>query len=126
MKVILSIKPEFAFKIFDGTKKYEYRRCIYKNKNIKKIIVYASAPVKQVIGEFEVDEILDYDIDTLWSLTKSPSGISEDYFYKYFSNKETGFAIKLKRTKKYKKPKCRKETCKISPPQSLAYYNHID
>ena len=34
MKVLLSIKPEFAEKIFDGTKLYEFRRSIFKNKNI--------------------------------------------------------------------------------------------
>jgi predicted transcriptional regulator len=32
MKVILSIKPEYAFKIFDGTKKFEFRRVIFKKK----------------------------------------------------------------------------------------------
>ena len=32
MKVLLSIKPEFAEKIFNGTKKYEFRKSIFKNK----------------------------------------------------------------------------------------------
>ena len=31
MKVVLSIKPEFANKIFDGTKKFEFRKSIFKN-----------------------------------------------------------------------------------------------
>ena len=38
MKVLLSIKPEFAEKIFNGTKKYEFRKSIFKNKDVDKVI----------------------------------------------------------------------------------------
>ena len=68
MKVLLSIKPEFAEKIFNGTKKYEYRRVIFKNK-VETIVVYASDPVQRVIGEFEIGEILHKDIEQLWEYT---------------------------------------------------------
>lgn len=61
MKVILSIKPQFAEKIFDGSKKYEFRRTLFKNKKVKIVIVYASAPISKIIGEFEIDEILKSD-----------------------------------------------------------------
>ncbi len=122
MKVVLSIKPEFAFKIFDGTKKFEFRRSIFKNGNIKSIIVYASSPVQQVIGEFEIDEVLNYDLPTLWDMTQEFSGISEKFYYDYFVNKEQGFAIKIKNTKKYSNPKCLREDFNLSPPQSFAYW----
>jgi predicted transcriptional regulator len=122
MKVVLSIKPEFAFKIFDGTKKFEFRRSIFKNGNIKSVIVYASSPVQQVIGEFEIDEVLNYDLPTLWDMTQEFSGISEKFYYDYFVNKEQGFAIKIKNTKKYSNPKCLREDFNLSPPQSFAYW----
>lgn len=70
MRVLLSIKPEFANKIFDGTKKFEFRKSIFKNKDIKTVVVYASSPVQRVIGEFEIERILNFDLDTLWSLTQ--------------------------------------------------------
>jgi predicted transcriptional regulator len=123
MKVVLSIKPEFAFKIFDGTKKFEFRRSIFKNGNIKSIIVYASSPVQQVIGEFEIDEVLNYDLPTLWDMTQEFSGISEKFYYDYFVNKEQGFAIKIKNIKKYRNPKCLREDFNLSPPQSFAYWS---
>jgi predicted transcriptional regulator len=122
MKVVLSIKPEFAFKIFDGTKKFEFRRSIFKNENIKSVIVYASSPVQQVIGEFEIDEVLNYDLPTLWNITQEFSGISEKFYYDYFTNKEQGFAIKIKNTNKYSNPKCLKADFNLSPPQSFAYW----
>lgn len=125
MKVILSIKPEFAYKIFDGTKKFEFRKSIFKNSNIETVVVYASSPVKKVIGEFQIERILNYDLSTLWELTKEYSGISKDYFYEYFDNRETGFAIQIKNKVKFKKPKSLQEDYKIiTPPQSFAYLSN--
>src|SRR6266542_4893666 len=119
MKVLLSIKPEFANKIFEGTKKFEFRRSIFKNPNIKTIVVYASAPVQKVIGEFEIDKIISNNLSDLWDLTKKYSGISEDYFFEYFADKETGFAIKIKKAKKYKISKCIRADFNLYPPQSF-------
>jgi len=121
MKVILSIKPKFAFKIFDGSKKFEFRKSIFKNKNVKTVIVYASSPVQKVIGEFEIGNIYNDDLQSLWELTSEHSGITEEYFYSYFMNKEKGFAIQIKKKKKYKVPKSLQEEFNIHPPQSFAY-----
>lgn len=121
MKVVLSIKPEFAEKIFQGTKKYEFRRVMFKNPKVKKIVVYASSPIQKIIGEFEIEHIINHDIETLWSKTKKHSGISEDYFFEYFGDKEHGFAIKIKSTKRYRIPKCIREDFNLFPPQSFLY-----
>ena len=121
MKVLLSIKPEFADKIFDGTKLFEFRRSIFKNEEVKKVIVYASSPVQKVIGEFEIDFILKSQLNELWDQTKDFSGITEEYFFEYFSNKEEGFAIKIKNQRKYKHPKCLKKDYNLLPPQSFLY-----
>lgn len=121
MRVLLSIKPEFAFKIFDGTKKFEFRKSIFKNKDVKTVVVYASSPVQQVIGEFEIEKILNLELDVLWNLTQDFSGISEDFFYEYFADKELGYAIKIKKAKKYNKPKNLREEFNLFPPQSFTY-----
>lgn len=121
MKVLLSIKPQFANLIFSGQKKFEFRRTIFKNEDIKIIVVYASSPLQMVIGEFEIDSILNEDIDSLWSKTKNYAGINEDYFYEYFAEKTKGFAIKIKNTKRYDTPLCLKADYNLSPPQSFLY-----
>jgi len=121
MKVVLSIKPEFAHKIFDGSKKFEFRKVIFKNDNVKSVIVYASSPVQKVIGEFEIGKIFNNNLETLWELTKEHSGITEDFFYEYFSEREKGFAIQVKNKKIYKVPKCLKSDFNLHPPQSFAY-----
>jgi predicted transcriptional regulator len=121
MNVLLSIKPEFANKIFSGIKKFEFRRSIFKRTDIEKIIVYASAPISMVIGEFQIDNILHEELPALWNLTKKYAGITEDYFYKYFSDKNVGYAIKIKSSKKYETPYSIKTKYGITPPQSFMY-----
>lgn len=125
MKVLLSIKPQYADLIFDGTKKFEFRRTIFKNEEIKTIVVYASSPVQKVIGEFEIETILNDDLAKLWKQTKDYAGIDKAYFFEYFINKEKGYAIKIKKAKKYRNPLCLKEDFKLSPPQSFLYLNDI-
>jgi len=121
MRVLLSIKPEYAFKIFDGTKKFEFRKVIFKNPNVKTVIVYASSPVQQVIGEFEIDDIFSFNPKVLWNMTKNHSGITEDFFYEYFADRKIAHAIKIKNIKKYIKPLSIKENFNVVPPQSYVY-----
>jgi predicted transcriptional regulator len=121
-KVLLSIKPEFANKIFNGEKKFEYRRVIFKNKNVSKIVVYASSPVKKVIGEFDIGEIINSSKTELWNRTRKYSGITKEYFDKYFDDKEFGYAIEIKSVEKFDEPKCLNEEYDVSfPPQSFVY-----
>ena len=121
MSVLLSIKPEFAFKIFDGEKKYEFRKVVFKNPKVKTVVVYASSPVQKVIGEFEIEDILSSNPNEIWKKTKKYSGITEDFFYEYFENREIAHAIKIKGIKKYEKPLSLKDDFKVMPPQSYLY-----
>jgi len=122
MKVLLSIKPEFAHKIFAGTKRYEYRKTIFRQK-VTTVVVYASSPVRKVIGEFEIDDILHDEIEALWDTTKSFSGITQDSFFAYFQARESGYAIKIKRCTLYDHPVELRSVYGSNPPQSFAYIN---
>ncbi|MBS1772812.1 MAG: ASCH domain-containing protein [Bacteroidetes bacterium] len=121
MTVLLSIKPEFANKIFEGIKTFEFRKIIFKNPHVKTIVVYASSPVQKVIGEFEIDNILSLSPELLWEQTKEGSGISKEFFFQYFADKEIAHAIKIKKAKKYRKPLSIKEDFNAYPPQSFIY-----
>lgn len=121
MKVLLSIKPEYVEKIFSKEKKYEFRKSIFKNPSIKSIIVYSSSPVKKVIGEFEIEEIIEDTPKNLWNLAPKNTGISEEKFYKYFENKEKGYAIKIGKLIKYQSAKNLKDFSIKTAPQSFVY-----
>jgi len=120
--VLLSIKPEFAEKIFSGLKRYEFRRVLFKSKFISKVVVYASSPVQRVIGEFEIEYILALDKRALWKQTKEFAGIEKAYFDDYFENRTTANAIKIKCPRRYSTPLRLGEVCDVkSPPQSFMY-----
>jgi len=121
MKVLLSIKPKYAEMILSGEKKYEFRRAIFKKPDVRKIIIYASSPVSKIIGEFEIDDILSFDVSELWLLTMEYAGIDKDYYDSYFSGKEIGHAIKVKKAKKYPEYKELGEFNVKRAPQSFAY-----
>jgi len=103
MKVLLSIRPEYAQQIFAGTKKYEYRKSIF-TKNVDKVIVYATKPVGMIVGEFVVENVLDESPAILWKNTHEVSGVSKDFFDQYFEGRKRGFALKVSSPKLYKTP----------------------
>ena len=125
MKVLLSIKPEYAEKIFDGSKRFEFRRRIYKNDQIKSVIVYASAPISKVIGEFDIETVHFDDLQSLWNSTMEYAGISKEFYLEYFSGKESGYAIEVKDVRKYGEPLGIRESFGIGPPQSFAYVDRV-
>jgi len=121
MKVLLSIKPEFVEKIFAGTKKYEFRKSLFKKSGVKYVVIYASAPIKRVVGEFEIDDILSDDVDIVWDRTKKYSGITKAFYKSYFQNKKTANAIQIGRIKKYEKAKSLSDYNIQQAPQSFCY-----
>lgn len=118
--IMLSIKPEFAYKIISGEKQFEFRRRLCK-KDICKIYIYATAPIQKVIAEVEVTgKILDSK-EAVWAKTCSFSGISKEYFDVYFKGMERAGAYCLGRAAKYSYGKTLHEFGIKSAPQSFSY-----
>lgn len=72
MRVLLSIKPEYAEKVLNGTKRFEYRKAVPRNESVRTVVIYARMPVGKVIGEFEVGGVLCEKPEDLWKRTKEP------------------------------------------------------
>ncbi|MFP8645015.1 ASCH domain-containing protein [Priestia aryabhattai] len=125
MKVLLSIKPEFVEEIVLGKKRFEYRKSIFKRKDISSIVVYATKPYGKVVGEFKIENILIDKPENIWKKTKKYSGITKSYFNEYFQGKPKGFAIEIKEFKEYEIPLDLYEfdsNLKVAP-QSFCYTN---
>lgn len=121
MKVILSIKPKYAHKILEGNKTYELRKNIFKNSEIKTVLIYASAPISKIIGEFEIDNIIHLELDKLWNAVKDKAEVDKEFFDEYFASKQKGYAIAIKNVKKYKTSIDISDKYGIKAPQSFAY-----
>ncbi|EAA9210075.1 ASCH domain-containing protein [Salmonella enterica] len=122
MKVLLSIKPEFAESILEGEKRFEFRKTIFRNKDVKTVVIYATMPVGKVIGEFDIADILSSEPSDLWKATKKYAGITRCFFDEYFAEKNKAFAIVVKDPKRYDKPLHLSELLPGAvPPQSFRY-----
>ena len=118
--ILLSIKPEYANKIFDGQKHYEYRKRIPK-KEVSKIVVYSSAPEQAVIGEIEVIKTLKMKPTPLWNSTKANAGISRSKYRKYFSGCTMAYAFVIGSFEKYPTSNWLADYNIHSAPQSFVY-----
>lgn len=120
--VLLSIKPIFAERIFNGHKHYEFRKTIFRNRAVEKIYVYASSPISKVIGEFHIEEILKFSPEELWNRTYKGAGITKEFFDSYFENRDFGYAIKIGGVYRYDNPlELKTHFFLRQAPQSFAY-----
>lgn len=122
MRVLLSIKPEHVENIFNGSKKFEFRRRIFGRKDVNVVVVYATKPVGKIVGEFDLDDVLADTPDTIWHVTSSASGISKSYFDDYFGGRDRAFALKIGEVRRYDQPVEPYEVIQnFTPPQSYMY-----
>ena len=118
--MLLSIKPVYAKIILQGKKQFEFRknRC---KEGIDRIIFYASSPQKEVVGEAEIDEILEDTPARIWEQTKSAAGVSKKFFDNYYSGKKKAIAYRLKNVIVYDKPHLLSDYGIEHAPQSFVY-----
>lgn len=118
--MLISINPEHVENIFNGSKKYEYRKIRCKQ-DIDKIIIYSTYPIMKVVGEAKVERILEDSPDNIWEETKSYSGIDLKFYQEYFKDRSKAIAYKLTNIKKYNDPKELSSYGIKAAPQSFVY-----
>lgn len=104
MNVLLSIKPEYANAILSGNKRYELRRSIFKDESVQTLFMYASSPVKRIVGKFEISSIINKSPRELWDEVKDGSGVTSDLFFHYFDGCKKGYAIEVENPLAFKPP----------------------
>jgi predicted transcriptional regulator len=124
--ILMSIRPPYAEKIFNGTKTVELRRI--KPKFLQEgdlIFVYVSSPVKSLMGAFSVASVMEKPLLTLWKNVKDFADVSRSDFFSYFHGVEKGVAIFIKDVWFLPKPvhlsDMQKEINSFYPPQSFRY-----
>lgn len=119
--IILSIHPRHIEKILSGEKLYEFRKRI--PLEIRYIVVYATAPIKKIVAFIEIDKIIKDTPEIVWKKTKKHAGISEDYFLRYFKDKQVAYAVKVKSVTKLKPSVLLVRLNYNCAPQSYVYIN---
>ncbi len=122
MDVLLSIKPKYIEFLINGQKKYEFRKTIFRRNYINTVYIYATSPVKKIVGAFRIGEIIEDQPSNLWQRFNGVSGLNEDEFFKYFQDENTGFAIEIKDIEVFEPPLNPAEIIPdFVPPQSFCY-----
>jgi len=125
--VLLSIKPKYVRAILNGTKKYEFRKQIFRDRSRDIIFIYSSSPEKKIVARFRIGEIKEGRPDSLWEEFRDTSGLSEQEFFEYFSGKENGYAIGIEDLEEFAEPKDPYEMFdKFVPPQSFCYVDKAE
>ena len=124
MNVILSIRPQFCKLIFEGVKRYEYRKRVFKRTDIDKVYVYASSPIYKIVGYFTIDNVISDTVSNMWQMSYYGSGISKEYYDSYFNGCDIAHAIKIKDVVKLDTPiDPKKVIADFTPPQNFMYTN---
>lgn len=121
MNVLLSIKPKYANQIVNGDKKYEFRKSVFKIRDLEMVYIYSSSPVKRIVGAFVIKNIIEKHPKQLWKEYKDFSGIDEDEFFNYFRGREQGFAIEIGDVEVFDPINPKDHIPNFVPPQSFCY-----
>jgi predicted transcriptional regulator len=126
MKILLSIKPEFVEKIFNGEKRYEFRKQIPKE-NVEKVFIYESAPTQSIVGWFLINKTISGHPDYIWERCKQDGGIDKKRFYSYCGMRNTIHAFEIGEIHKYEQPiNPYHNTDNFVPPQNYMYLQSSD
>ena len=96
MRVLLmSIKPTFSDRIFNGEKRFELRRTAVRLAEGDIVVVYASSPVKAIVGAFTVSGVKRGTVRQMWMHHGCDFGVSHDEYISYFDGADEAYAIKV-------------------------------
>jgi predicted transcriptional regulator len=87
MKVLLSIKPEYVEKILDGTKKFEFRKGIFKNPDVKSVVIYSTMPVGMIVAEFDIADVIEDKPSTVWKKPVVTLALANSFLIRIFTVK---------------------------------------
>ena len=90
----MSIHPEFARLILSGRKKVEFRKTRFASQ-VSHIVIYATIPIKKVVGYFEVEGVQMATPKELWRSYSDVAGVNQKFFQDYYNNTKQGVAIEV-------------------------------
>ena len=123
--VVLSLKPRFAEAILAGAKTVEFRRTTPKIEVPTRALLYATTPVRALLGTCIVTEVRSASLPLLWREHGSQGMLGYSEFQRYFEGLAAGTALTLTQPQslscKIPLQDLRAKPRGFQPPQSFAY-----
>lgn len=92
---LISIKPQYATRILDGTKTIEIRKGAVCLDQGTKLWIYSTLPVGAIIACADVSNLIINHPNTIWSQYKSEIGVTYDDYKSYLNCARKASAIFL-------------------------------
>ena len=123
--IVLSLKPRFAEAIFAGTKTVELRRTRPRIEVPTRALLYATTPVRALLGTCIITDVISADLTALWREYGSRSDLTHNEFKRYFEGLGVGTALTLAHQQPLDRvvplQELRAKPRGFRPPQSFAY-----
>ena len=123
--IVLSLKPRFAQAILAGVKTVELRRTVPKIVIPTRALLYASSPVRALLGTCVITSVRSADLAALWHEYGLRSELPYHEFQQYFEGVAKGTALTLSEPQALSRPiplqDLRAKPRGFRPPQSYAY-----
>ena len=123
--IIIAVKPEYAKKILDGLKLFEFRKQ-KPRRLVSRVYIYASAPNKKIVGCFRMGGVISGSPEEIWKKCGRQGGIEKDKFFSYFGDCKIGYGLEVGDVQRFDPPIDPFEVnCDFKAPQSFAYVHDI-
>lgn len=123
--LLLSIRPNHAEKIVNGTKSVELRRRKPRMEGGGVALIYASAPTQALIGEVQILSISEARPQDIWAKVREKAALTKEDFDEYFKGADRAVAIEVGNVRKFTQPitltNIRVAISDFRPPQSFRY-----
>lgn len=128
--LLISIRPRFAELILSGQKTVELRRVRPTIGAGAHVLLYASSPVRELVGTCTVESVSVGHADELWASHGPHSGVTRAEFDEYFEGANRAVGISLRDARRVKRPRSltelRERLPGFNPPQSFSYLSAAD
>lgn len=123
--VVLSVRPQYSDKIFEGKKTVELRRRFPVAAPRGTIAyIYSTSPVRAMMGSTEIENVIKLPVREIWKKFGKMAQITKTDFDDYFAGVKEGFALKISNAKPFSRPVNLTELRDrfgFEPPQSFLY-----
>lgn len=116
---MIALHPTYWDMYKDGSKIWELRKASHAPKAIDGLVIYATAPISQVVGDVELVSVHTGYVDAIWDMVKDGCGITRRQYDRYYQGHHMATAYRLSNVWEYDKP-----IHIISPPQGCRYLYH--
>ncbi len=125
--ILLSIRPEYARLIYDGRKRFEYRKVVPRYVGTGDVVLlYETAPVQKITGYFiPLCVYRNIEIMRLWEISWQVAGITLKNYQSYFKGKSRVNAFEIGEFREFREPANLEEVGIIHPPQNFCYVKRI-